>query len=78
MSTWLGLPGLRSLSMPSSPAAMIPACSRYGFTAPSASRSSKRPGSGMRTMWVRLLPDQVTVFGAHVAPEAVTGALMRL
>jgi hypothetical protein len=40
--------------------------------------SSKRPGSGTRTMWVRLLPDQVTVLGAQVAPEAVTGALIRL
>ena len=33
-------------------------------------RSSKRPGAGTRTMWVRLLPVQVTVLGAHVAPEA--------
>ena len=32
----------------------------------------------MRTMWVRLLPDQVTAFGDQVAPDAVTGALMRL
>jgi hypothetical protein len=29
-------------------------------------------------MWVRLLPVQVTAFGAQVAPESVRGALMRL
>ena len=29
-------------------------------------------------MWVRLLPVKVTVFGDQVAPESVTGALMRL
>jgi hypothetical protein len=29
-------------------------------------------------MWVRLLPVQVTAFGAQVAPETVRGALMRL
>src|SRR5258708_12935244 len=57
---------------------MITACRRYGFTAPSARRSSKRPGAGTRTMWVLLLPVQVIVFGAHVAPDSVRGALMRL
>jgi len=29
-------------------------------------------------MWVRLLPVQVTVLGAQVAPDMVRGALMRL
>ena len=29
-------------------------------------------------MWVRLLPDQLTAFGDQVAPEDVTGALIRL
>ena len=29
-------------------------------------------------MWVRLLPDQLIIFGDHVAPESVGGALMRL
>ena len=57
---------------------MMTACSRYGLAAPSGSRSSKRPGPGTRTMWVRLLPVQVTVFGDQVAPEIVRGALMRL
>jgi hypothetical protein len=28
-------------------------------------------------MWVRLLPDQLIMFGDHVAPESVGGALMR-
>ena len=37
-----------------------------------------RPGPGTRTMCVRLLPVQVTEFGAQVAPEMVRGALMRL
>ena len=54
------------------------ACSRYGFAAPSGSRISKRPLPGTRTMCVRLLPVHVTVFGDHVAPESVRGALMRL
>ncbi len=29
-------------------------------------------------MCVRLLPPQLTVLGDHVAPDSVTGALMRL
>ncbi len=29
-------------------------------------------------MWVRLLPPNVTEFDAEVAPDRVTGALMRL
>ena len=35
-------------------------------------------GIGIRIMWVRLLPDQLIMFGDHVAPESVGGALMRL
>ena len=57
---------------------MTTACSRYGLTAPSGRRNSKRPLPGTRTMWVRLLPVQVTVFGDQVAPDSVRGALMRL
>ena len=57
---------------------MMTACIRYGFTAPSGRRNSKRPGPGTRTMCVRLLPDHVTLFGAQVAPEVVVAAFIRL
>ena len=52
---------------------MIVACNKYGFVAPSGRRNSNRPGPGTRTIWVRLLPVHVTVFGAQVAPEVVRG-----
>src|SRR5260221_2372577 len=78
MSTSSRLPGSRFWAMPSRPPAKIPACRRYGLAAPSPRRSSKRPGSGMRTMWVRLLPAYVIELGDHVAPESVGAALMRL
>src|SRR6266436_957849 len=72
------LPGSRALRIPSRPAISTAACRRYGLAAPSPRRNSKRPASGMRIIWVRLLPDQVTALGAQVAPESVGGALMRL
>src|SRR6266478_4005462 len=65
------LPGSRALRIPSRPAIGTAACRRYGLAAPSPRRNSKRPASGMRIIWVRLLPDQVTALGAQVAPESV-------
>src|SRR3989338_2189928 len=72
------LPGSAWGRTPSRPAAKITACIREGLAAPSGRRRSNRPGPGTRTIWVRLLPVHVTVFGAHVAPDEVRGALIRL
>ena len=74
----LGFPGLRLLSIPSMPAAIIPACKRYGLVAPSISLNSNLPDPGTLIMCVLLLSEYVIVFGDHVAPESVTGALIRL
>jgi hypothetical protein len=49
---------------------------RVGRAIGQAQFEPARPGT--RTMWVRLLPVHVTVLGAHVAPDSVRGALMRL
>ena len=49
-------PGRVLWAMPSSPAASTPACIKYGLAEPSMSLNSNRPGSGMRTIVLRLLP----------------------
>ena len=51
-----GSPGSSLRSMPSRPAAMSALSARYGLAEPSMQRSSTRPGSGTRSMWVRSLP----------------------